>query len=175
MTGGKRKESKKERSCRESNPSPLTWVTSIVNTKLQTPALTILRMHCTGSTDCLCHTPGSYSLCAVRTWLLEVNCKSFSVRRAPMAWATSVVISGHWSFLISFSTFINWLMSSQAPHVSMKEISMAMSDYQAYLKLTSCSSRAPRSWSHSPVLPVSWAKLGHEATRIHQQWILSQP
>ena len=121
MTGGKRKESKKERSCRESNPSPLTWVTSIVNTKLQTPALTILRMHCTGSTDCLCHTPGSYSLCAIRTWLLEVNCKSFSVRREPMAWATSVVISGHWSFLIPFSTFINWLMSSQAPHVSMKK------------------------------------------------------
>ena len=61
--------------------------------------------------------------------------------------SSSHVTTDHGWFLVPCVVFINWLMSSQAPHVAMKweEISMAMSDYQAYLKLTTCSSRAPRS------------------------------
>ena len=33
----------------------------------QLPTLTILYMYCTGGTECLSHTPGSHSVCAVRT------------------------------------------------------------------------------------------------------------
>ena len=118
MTGGKRKENKKERGCRESNPRPLTWATSVVNTKLQPPALTILH---TWHRLPLSHTWQPLTMCR-QNLVVGVNCKSFSVRREPMAWAASVVISSHWSFLIPFSRFINWLMRFQVPHFN-KEIS----------------------------------------------------
>ena len=39
------------------------------------PTLTILYMYCTGGTECLSRTPGSHSVCAVRT-LLGVNQKN---------------------------------------------------------------------------------------------------
>ena len=69
----------------------------------------------------LSHTWQPLTMCR-QNLVVGVNCKSFSVRREPMAWAASVVISSHWSFLIPFSRFINWLMRFQVPHLN-KEIS----------------------------------------------------
>ena len=45
--------------------------------------LTILYMYCTGGTECLSRTPGSHSVCAVRT-PLGVDRKILSIRKEPM-------------------------------------------------------------------------------------------
>ena len=52
-------------------------------TAIQPPTLTILYVYCTGGTECLNRTPGSHSVCAVRT-LLEVDRNIFSIRKEPM-------------------------------------------------------------------------------------------
>ena len=49
----------------------------------QPPALTILYMYCTGGTECLSRTPGSHSVCAIRT-PLEVDRKILSIRKESM-------------------------------------------------------------------------------------------
>ena len=49
----------------------------------QPPVLTILYMYCTGGTECLSRTPGSHSVCAVRT-PLGVDWKILSIRKEPM-------------------------------------------------------------------------------------------
>ena len=49
----------------------------------QPPDLTILCMYCTGGTECLSRTPGSHSVCAVRT-PLGINWKIISIRKEPM-------------------------------------------------------------------------------------------
>ena len=75
---------KKAGSRRESNPGHLWleppalchWAT----TAGQPPTLYI---YCTGGTECLSRTPGSHSVCAVRT-LLGVDRKILSVRKEPM-------------------------------------------------------------------------------------------
>ena len=52
-------------------------------TARQVTTLTILYVYCTGGTECLSHTPGSHSVCAIRLQL-EVDQKIFSVRKEPM-------------------------------------------------------------------------------------------
>ena len=42
-------------------------VIKLTRTTRQPPALTILYRYCTGGSECLSHTPGSQSVCAVRT------------------------------------------------------------------------------------------------------------
>ena len=49
----------------------------------QPPALTILYMYCIGGTEYLSRTPGSHSVCAVRT-PVGVNRKILSIRKEPM-------------------------------------------------------------------------------------------
>ena len=52
-------------------------------TARQPPTLKILHMHCTGGIECLSCTPGSHSMCSVRTplgTLLRVNQKILSIR-----------------------------------------------------------------------------------------------
>ena len=49
----------------------------------QPPTLTILCMCCTGGIECLSHTPGSHSVCAVRT-PLGVDRKILSIRKELM-------------------------------------------------------------------------------------------
>ena len=55
------------------------WAT----TARQPPVLTILYMYCTGGTECLGYTPGSHSVCTIRT-PLGVNQKILSIRKEPM-------------------------------------------------------------------------------------------
>ena len=55
------------------------WAT----TARQPPTLTILYMYCTGGTECLSHTPGSHSACAIRT-PLGVDWKILSIRKESM-------------------------------------------------------------------------------------------
>ena len=63
-------ESKKASSRQDSNPGHH-WLELSVLCHWATTArpLTILSMYCTGGTECLSHTPGSYSVCAIRTLL----------------------------------------------------------------------------------------------------------
>ena len=80
-------ESEKAGSRRELNPGHL-WLEAPVFCHLATiagqpPTLTILYMYCSGGTECLSHTPGSHSVCAVRT-PLGVNWKILSVRKKLM-------------------------------------------------------------------------------------------
>ena len=78
---------KKAGSHKESNPGHL-WLESPVlyywaMTAGQPPTLTILYMYCTGGTECLTRTPGSRSVCALRTQF-GINRKILSVRKEPM-------------------------------------------------------------------------------------------
>ena len=105
----------------------------------------------------------------------EFGCRSSTAKVSLSGESRWLELAVLWSLATgdsSCSAFINWLMSSQAPHVSIRNIygnvrlpSILEADFKS-----TCSSRVPRSYSHSSVL-----KLGYEATRIHQQWILRQP
>ena len=71
-------------SCRKLNPG-LFWLEPPVlyhwaTTAKQPPILTILYMYCMGSTDYPSRTPGSHSVCAVRT-LLRVNWRIIFIRK----------------------------------------------------------------------------------------------
>ena len=80
-------EKEKAGSCNESKPGHF-WLEPRVLCHWATPAgqpptLTILFIYCTGGTECLSRTPGSQSVCAVRT-PLGVDRKILSDRKAPM-------------------------------------------------------------------------------------------
>ena len=80
-------ESEKDGSLRELNPGHL-WLEPPVlchwaTTTRQPPSLMILYMYCIGGTERLSRTPGSHSVCAIRT-PLGVDRKILSIRRVTM-------------------------------------------------------------------------------------------
>ena len=80
-------ENEKAISRQELNPGHLWLETPVLchwaMTAGQPPTLTIPYIYCTGGTECLSHTPGSHSVCAVRT-PLGVDQKILSIRKEPM-------------------------------------------------------------------------------------------
>ena len=98
-------ESEKVGSRWELNPGHL-WLEPPVFCHLATisgqpPTLTILYIYCSGGTECLSRTPGSHSVCAVRT-PLGVNRKILSVRKEPML---SVFFFSHSKHSVFFFVF----------------------------------------------------------------------
>ena len=96
-------ESVKAGSHQESNPGHF-WLEPPVLCHWATtagwpPTLTILYIYCTGGTEYLSHTPGSHSVCAVRT-LLGVDWKILSIRKEPMLSGShskySEYLASHW-------------------------------------------------------------------------------
>ena len=81
------KESEMAGSCRKSNPGLLWHEPPVLyhwaTTAKQPPTLTIVYMYCMGGTDNPSRTPGSHSVCAVRT-LLRVNWRIIFIRKEPM-------------------------------------------------------------------------------------------
>ena len=83
MLWDENRESEKAGSRRESNPRHL-WLEPPVLCHWATTVgwpltFTILSIYCTGGTECLSHTPGSHSACAVRI-LFGVDQKILSIR-----------------------------------------------------------------------------------------------
>ena len=50
---------------------PVLWTSKLCMTIRQPPSLTILYVYCTGGTECLSHTLGNHSVCAIKTRLEE--------------------------------------------------------------------------------------------------------
>ena len=88
---------------RDAPRTPLAWATSALHqatTARQPPTPIILYMYCTGDTECLSHTPGSHSVCAVKT-LLGVNQKNLSIMKEPM-------LKEFWRHTLSGCRVCNW-------------------------------------------------------------------
>ena len=74
----------------------------------QPPALTILYMHCTDRTECFSHTPGTHSVCGIRT-PLGVDRKILSIRKEAMLSGTiCVVYRGLWGLVVGPAVVAQW-------------------------------------------------------------------